>query len=347
MKPILRVTDIWKRYEAMDEPVVRGINFELKHGEILSLLGPSGCGKTTTLRLIAGFERAEKGRVFLRDRILADDRTHVRPEARGIGFVFQEYALFPHLDVLHNVQFGLNRLPRKERQRRAREVLDMVGLSGLEKRGAHELSGGQQQRVALARSLAPGPEVILLDEPFSNLDAALRSETRAEVRRILKDNNMSAVLVTHDQEEALSFSDRVAVMNDGRIIQAGKPQTVYRTPATPFVAQFLGTTNIIHAQATGLQARTPLGTLALSREATGDILLSVRPEQLVIQRPANGEATGVIIAREFKGHDQIYRVRYANEDFRVMTDHLCDFQEGDRVTIHTQEPAVVLTADTE
>ena len=342
MKPILRVDDIWKRFSPDEDAVVRGVSFNLYPGEILALLGPSGCGKTTTLRAIAGFEHVERGRVQLNGEVLTDATRHVPPEKRDIGFVFQDYALFPHLDVLKNVTFGLKGLTRKERQELGHDALDKVGMKGLCERSPHELSGGQQQRVALARSLAAGPKVILLDEPFSNLDAGLRADTRAEVREILKRSGMTAVLVTHDREEALTFADRIAVMNEGRIEQVGDPVTIYREPATAFVAQFLGSTNLIRATAEGLSADTVFGPLALSEEAEGNVLLSIRPEHLAMEHQTSGGATAVIVARQFKGHDQVYRVRLGDEEFFVMTDHKGDFEEGERVSIRPTEPATVL-----
>ncbi|MCH7960461.1 MAG: ABC transporter ATP-binding protein [Candidatus Hydrogenedentes bacterium] len=347
MTPILTVENIWKRYAPDREPVVCGVDFELYPGEILALLGPSGCGKTTTLRAIAGFEHIEQGRITLNGTVLADKNTHVPPEHRDIGIVFQEFALFPHLNVLKNVAFGLKGMSRKEKNIQAHGALDTVGMKGLCQRNPHELSGGQQQRVALARSLAPGPRIILLDEPFSNLDAGLRAEMRAEVREILKRTGMTAILVTHDREEALTFADRIAVMHDGRIDQIGDPISIYRDPATAFVAQFLGNTNLIPAIAHGDHADTALGTLALSRPASGEVLLSVRPEHLAMTPGTNGGTRATITKREFKGHDQIYRVRVGDHEFVIMTDHKGDFAEGTQVSIHPTEPATVLNAPSE
>lgn len=342
MNPILKVENIWKRYAAGDDPVVRGVDFELYPGEILALLGPSGCGKTTTLRVIAGFEHAERGRVELNGETLSGDDTFVAPENRGIGIVFQDCALFPHLDVLRNVTFGLKRMSRKRRNEIGHNALEKVGMKGLCRRSPHELSGGQQQRVALARSLAPEPKVILLDEPFSNLDAGLRADMRSEMRQLLKRSGMTAVLVTHDREEALTFADRIAVMNEGRIEQIGDPITIYRRPATAFVAKFLGSTNLIRARAHGDSADTVFGRLPLSHSANGDVLLSVRPEHLAMNHASNGGMAATIVSREFKGHDQVYRVRMGSDEFMVMTDHKGDFEEGDQVTVHPTEIATVL-----
>lgn len=341
---ILQVDRLTKRFEPEHPPVVHDLSFDVNEGEIFALLGPSGCGKTTALRLIAGFEHADRGTVTVGGIPLTARDRHVPPERRDIGLVFQDYALFPHLSVLQNVTFGLKHLAREERTERAREVLRLVGLSGYEHRAPHELSGGQQQRVALARTMAPSPRLILLDEPFSNLDALLRQTTRQEVRNILKREGTSALLVTHDQEEALSFADRVAVMRHGRIEQTGTPEEVYYQPRTLFVAQFLGRTNLLLSNAHGLEADTPLGRVAINRTATGNVLLSLRPEHLTLEAPASDEAapTGEVLAREFKGHDITFRVRIQESEYLVHTHNRMTFQPGDAVRVRPLEAAVVL-----
>ncbi len=218
---------------------VEGFSLAVPQGEILALLGPSGCGKTTVLRIVAGLERPDAGRVFLAGR----DATDWPPERREVGLVFQSYALFPHLSVGANVAYGL-RFRRGDRKRRVGELLTLVGLAGYEKRKPHQLSAGQQQRVALARALAPEPRVLLLDEPLSALDAALRKDLRTELRTLLRKLRMTALYVTHDQEEALALADRVAVMQEGRLEQVAPPEELYVRPRTPFVATFLGRANL-------------------------------------------------------------------------------------------------------
>ena len=240
--PLLELKGIRKRFGEL--AVLRGVDLALYPGEILALLGPSGCGKTTLLRVVAGLEVPDAGRVFLEGREI----TALPPEKRGIGFVFQDYALFPHLTALGNVAFGLK---GKDRLARARKALERVGMTLFQDRRPGELSGGQQQRVALARALAPGPKLVLLDEPFSSLDAGLRAATREEVRKVLKETGTAALLVTHDQEEALSFADRLGVMRGGEILQVGTPAEVYLRPKTPFVAQFLGRTNLLPGEGRG------------------------------------------------------------------------------------------------
>jgi iron(III) transport system ATP-binding protein len=341
MQPLLSIRNMTKRF-VRNLPVVEDLCFEVYTGEIFALLGPSGCGKTTTLRLIAGFERADAGEICVDGRCFEGSKTHLPPEARDIGIVFQEYALFPHLNVLENVAFGLKKLPAKLRDERAMTVLEMVGMTIFKDRKPHQLSGGQQQRVALARSIAPNPKLILLDEPFSNLDAGLRHSTREEIRVLLKNAGMSAVFITHDQEEALCFADRLAVMHDGRIEQIGTPETVYRRPQTPFVADFLGATNLIDGEAEGDCAETPLGRFRIAPSARGKVLLSVRPEHLImVQSDATGQSNGVgeIVMREFKGHDLTYRVKIGAENYVVQTDYCCPLQVGAQVTLRAVEPA--------
>ncbi len=342
MNTILTVDGLTKRFAPDTPPVVDALRFSIEEGEILALLGPSGCGKTTTLRLIAGFERADAGTVAIDGQTVTGPKRHVPPEQRGIGLVFQDYALFPHLSVLENVVFGLRNRPRAQGEARAREALKLVGLSGYDNRAPHHLSGGQQQRVALARTLAPTPRLLLLDEPFSNLDALLRQATRQEIRDVLKRRGMTALLVTHDQEEALSFADRLAVMRHGRIDQIGTPEEVYYRPRTLFVAQFLGRTNLLLSEASGKQAETPLGRVTLDRAATGPVLLALRPEHLTLETPNGDGPVGQVVGRAFKGHDITFRVEIDGSDYLVHTPNNIRFQPGDAVRVRALEPAIVL-----
>jgi len=343
MSTILRVDSLTKRFERDAPPVVDRVSFDVADGEIFALLGPSGCGKTTTLRCIAGFERATGGTIRMRDRVLDGPDQHLPAEQRGIGLVFQNYALFPHLSVLENVAFGLKGRPEAERTERAREALKMVGLTDFHERSPQHLSGGQQQRVALARALAPEPDLILLDEPFSNLDALLREKTRQEVRQLLKDKGMSAVLVTHDQEEALSFSDRLAVMRSGQIDQVGTPEAVYDRPRTLFVAQFLGRTNLLLSRADGDTADTPLGRVPLAEAADGTVMVSLRPEHLTLEPPETGNGPlGTVVDRAFKGHDVTYHVECDGSEYLVHTHSRVSFDPGDTVCICPRASAVVL-----
>ncbi len=319
--------------------MLKGIDLQVFPGEILALLGPSGCGKTTLLRVVAGLENPDRGQVLLEGQEI----TALPPERRGIGFVFQDYALFPHLTALGNVAFGLK---GKDRLERARKALERVGMTLFQHRKPGELSGGQQQRIALARALAPGPRLVLLDEPFSSLDASLRAATREEVRRILKETGTTALLVTHDQEEALSFADRLGVMRGGRLEQVGTPEEVYLRPRTPFVAQFLGRTNLLPGEGRGRQAETCLGPVPLAEAAQGPLLLSLRPEALRLLPPEEGPpgALGVVVAREFKGHDLTYRVRLLAPEREVLVQEGPEspFRVGDRVRVAVAGVGVAL-----
>ncbi len=334
MIPLLKVESITKHFT--DTPVVKDVSFTVYQGEIFALLGPSGCGKTTTLRIIAGFERTDAGKISIAERLLANDDVHISPELRGIGLVFQDYALFPHKNVLDNVAFGLRKVPKKTRRERAVEVLDMVGMKAFHARLPHHLSGGEQQRVALARSIIARPQLLLLDEPFSSLDPGLRQTTRDEVRALLKSEGISAILVTHDQEEALSFAERLAVMKDGTVEQTGTPEAVYHQPETAYVAGFLGQTNFINAYVEDGIAETPFGRVKVAGAATGEMLLSIRPECLTVTAsdPGNsGLKTGRIVGRAFKGHAFTYRVEIEGASYFVQTNSYCRFQTNDTVQL--------------
>ena len=288
-------------------PVLRDVTLRVEPGTVLALLGPSGCGKTTLLRTIAGLEAPDAGEVLVADRVLASavpgsPRTDVPCEHRRVGMVFQDWALFPHRSVAGNVGYGL---PRGERRSgRVEEALEMVGLGGLGSRSPATLSGGQQQRVALARALAPRPAVLLLDEPFSNLDTSLRTDIRSEVHRLLAELGITTVFVTHDQEEAFVLGDEVAVMRAGAIEQRAVPSDLYATPASPWVAGFVGDANLVPGLAQGDVAQTAVGPVELTAHAEGPVQVLVRPETLTL---APGEGARVEIV-EFYGHDSVYEL---------------------------------------
>jgi iron(III) transport system ATP-binding protein len=284
---------------------VNDLDLEVRRGEILALLGPSGCGKTTTLRLIAGFESPDSGTVEVGGRTVTGPGTNVPPEKRRVGMVFQDYALFPHLSIEQNVAYGLP--GGKKRKGRVEEVLALAHLEGLGDRMPHELSGGQQQRVALARALAPEPAVVLLDEPFSNLDASLRARVRSEMREILRDAGATAVFVTHDQEEALSLADEVAVMMRGTIVQTAPPEKLYHRPATREVAGFVGDANFLPGTVEDGHVRCELGTIPIVGNGHGEVEVMLRPEALVLRALPDGQAT--VEDREFYGHDQLLKLR--------------------------------------
>ena len=295
--------------------VLRGVSCSVTAGSLLAVLGPSGCGKTTLLRAVAGFVRPSAGVVSVGSRVLVGPGTFVPPHLRRVAVVPQEGALFPHLTVAANVGFGL---PRDERRSGARvaELLALAGLDGLGERMQHELSGGQQQRVAVARALAPAPDVVLLDEPFSALDAALRASLRADVRGLLRAAGTTAVLVTHDQEEALSVADTVAVMREGVIVQQGSPPEVYERPADLDVATFLGAANVLPGVASGSAVSCLLGSLATAAPASGPVRVLVRPEHVVV---GSAGVEGVVVDRHYYGHDAMLVVRVSGSDVLVRT----------------------------
>lgn len=280
------------------------VDLLLPSGQFLALLGPSGCGKTTLLRLIAGFEDPDAGVLVIGEREVAGPAGTLPPEQRRVGMVFQDYALFPHMDIAANIAYGLPRGP--QRKQRVEEMLTIVGLERLGGRMPHELSGGQQQRVALARALAPHPDVLLLDEPFSNLDAGLRLSVRTEVRQILRRAGATVLFVTHDQEEALSLADQVAVMLRGKVVQIAAPRTLYQRPATREVAAFVGDANFLPGEANGDTVVCALGTLPLARTAYGAVEVLVRPEMLLLT--PDDTSTPVIAQQTFLGHDQLVEV---------------------------------------
>jgi len=300
---VLSLAGIVKRFGTTT--AVDGIDLEVAPGELLALLGPSGCGKTTTLRLTAGFEHPDAGTVALRGEIVAGSQRFVPPERRRIGVVFQDYALFPHLSVADNVGYGVRE--RAGRTPRVAEMLDLVGLADEAHRRPHELSGGEQQRVAIARALAPDPTVVLLDEPFSNLDTALRVRVRDEVRDILTAAGATAVFVTHDQEEALSLADRVAVMSSGRLLQVGSPSDLYEQPADRFVATFVGDADLLPGEFDGTRIATALGAHRPTRALPqGPVEVVLRPEHLRLR--LDGSGPGAIRRITYFGHDQVLEV---------------------------------------
>ncbi|MGH8058459.1 MAG: ABC transporter ATP-binding protein, partial [Candidatus Entotheonellia bacterium] len=306
---LLHLEGLTKRYAPRDPLALDNLSLAVEKGEILALLGPSGCGKTTTLRLIAGFERPDAGTIEIGGRVMADSRTFVPPEQRGVGMVFQEYTLFPHLTVEANVAFGLRRLGYPGRARRVQEMLETVALTSLARRYPHELSGGQQQRAALARALAPHPSILLLDEPFSNLDATLRAHMLHEVYTILRELGTTAIFVTHDQEEAFMVADRVGILNRGQLEQLGRPEEIYHRPATRFVARFVGKANFLPGRVTDKGIETEIGIFPnpsnLPQDATADV--AIRPNQLELIPDPSGSA--VVTSRRFRGVDTLLVVQ--------------------------------------
>lgn len=341
----LELTDLTRVYRS--EVAVRDLTLSVREGELLTLLGPSGCGKTTTLRLIAGLERPSSGSIQMGSgTTIADDTSFVPAEDRDIGLVFQDFALFPHMTVAENIAFGLDSWSRTARMDRVDEMLALVDLTDHRDKRPETLSGGQKQRVALARSLAPEPDVLLLDEPFSNLDVRLRVEMREEVRDILKRAGVTAISVTHDQEEALSISDRVAIMNDGQLEQIGKPEIVFENPESRFVASFLGRASFLSGRVRGDTVETELGIIETAQlngpvdaydGAEIDIL--VRPDDLEAVPVGEAPGDGTVVSRQYNGPTFVYRVELeSGRTVRCLHNHVETFE-------HCQPVSVAITAD--
>jgi iron(III) transport system ATP-binding protein len=305
---IVKLECVGKTYPGNTHPAVDSITLGVEPGEILTLLGPSGCGKTTLLRLIAGFERPDVGTIEVGGKPVAGGGQWVAPEQRGVGMVFQDYALFPHLTVGKNVRFGLRRLDRAEAEARTMSALEAVGLEHLADRHPHQLSGGQQQRVALARALAGRPDVILLDEPLSNLDADLRKQMRTELKQILEAVGATAVLVTHDQEDCFALADRVAVLREGNVEQIGPAEAVYHEPETRFVANFLGIADFLPGRVAEGRIVTSAGDFESDGELPdgAEVDLLIRPDDVGLTPKSEG--LGIITKRSFKGAQMLYTV---------------------------------------
>lgn len=328
------------------QSVVKDLSLYVQEGQILTLLGASGCGKTTTLRLIAGIQEPDSGEILLNGRVVTGKGIHIPPEQRRVGMVFQDYALFPHLNVFDNVAFGVKG-DKIAKKKRVHDLLELVGLMGFEAQMPYLLSGGQQQRVALARALAPQPDILLLDEPFSNLDTALRRQVRTEVRDILRAHGTTTVFVTHDQEEALSLSDRIAIMLGGKLQQVGSPEQLYNLPSTPQIAEFMGEANFLPAEADGTRAQSPLGEVRLLGAMMGRVQLLVRPERIHIEAQGGAGAEAVVRWREYYGRNQ--RIGVTLNDgtgLIISTDTQSQYNVGDRVRVSVFAPLTAFEAQT-
>jgi iron(III) transport system ATP-binding protein len=357
--PGVRIAGLTKRYA--DVAAVEDLHLEVAPGELVALLGPSGCGKTTTLRLVAGFLRPEAGEIWVGERCISSPAAVVPPERRRMAMIFQSYALWPHMTVEENVAYGLRfkaELPRAERDRRVSKILKVVQLTGFESRYPGELSGGQQQRVAVARALVIEPEILLLDEPLSNLDANLREEMRFEIRRLHEAFEITTLYVTHDQAEAMVISDRVAVLNKGRVAQVGTPEDLFRRPRSRFVAQFIGNTNLVEATATG-RATVAKGALSLRIAADGlapgaRVLVSIRPHEIKLG-PGNAAAPGApnllratVRRASYLGSAIDYEMGVDASDvvLRVTAPVSSRFKSGDAATLAIDPAACVPVSDT-
>ncbi len=354
--PGITISGLTKRFG--DVAAVAGLDLEVRPGELVALLGPSGCGKTTTLRLVAGFLAPEAGEIRVGDRVLSSASVVIPPERRRMAMIFQSYALWPHMTVAQNVAYGLRfaGAPRAEREPRVNEMLKAVQLAGYGARYPGELSGGQQQRVAVARALVVEPEILLLDEPLSNLDASLREEMRFEIRRLHERFAITTLYVTHDQAEAMVISDRVAVLRDGRVVQVGAPQELFEQPRTRFVAEFIGKTNLIDAVAEGPGTVTR-GSLRLRVAADGltpraPAVVSIRPHQIVLGPPGSASAApaganvlaGTVVRASYLGETVDYQVCLEGSDvvLRVTGPTPARARPGDAVAVTVLPEACVL-----
>ncbi|MCA0452846.1 MAG: ABC transporter ATP-binding protein [Chloroflexi bacterium] len=336
---MLEVRDVYRAFGT--QPVLRGIDLTIADHEIVCLLGPSGCGKTTLLRIVAGLEQPDRGAVLLDGQNIASMPTH----RRGFGLMFQDFALFPHMTVAENVAFGLRmqNMGKAEQKRRVAEMLDLVGLAGFEQRDVARLSGGERQRVALARSLAPNPKLLMLDEPLGSLDAILREELLVELRHIIKQVGLTAIYVTHDQHEAFAIADRIAVMNKGRVEQFAPPLELYQHPTSEFVARFLGLDNVIpvESQADG-RAQTPLGTFAVKGQAQS-LLLHTDYLSLTSSSDNDVKIPAEVVQVVFQG--DVYRLTLRHDSGILLTVKIPSTapvpQGGDGVTVYVPDRAVL------
>jgi len=333
-KPLISLEDVAVHYGEI--AAVNAFNLDVAEGTLVALVGPSGCGKTTVLRAIAGFEKPTRGAITIRGSVVTNTNTMVAPEHRNVGMVFQDFALFPHISVAENVGYGVS---GSDRVRRVEEALALVGLNDHGDRFPHELSGGEQQRVALARALAPEPDVVLLDEPFSSLDAPQREKMRRELRKILKAARVTAILVTHDQAEALAIADVIAVMRDGHVRQVGIPDDVYAAPVSPWVAKFLGDAVLFDGTVSDGSVATVLGSVPTILADGVAATVMIRPEWIMPTATANGR--GLVVDREFYGHDQRVEIELDEGDVvEALVPTRRALHVGDRVNIDLADSIV-------
>lgn len=351
MRELLAVNQLRCAYQG--HQVLDSVSFAIEEGEIACLLGPSGCGKTTVLRAIAGFIEPQAGTIAIHGEVISSADAIVPPERRGMGMVFQDYALFPHLSIADNIAFGLKGMGRAQKRKVIAEVLDLVELPDLGARYPHELSGGQQQRVALARALAPKPRLLLMDEPFSNLDTDLRRQLSGEMRRILKKQRIAAIMVTHDQQEAFTISDRLGILSKGRVQQWGTPEALFYQPATPEVAAFVGKGVMLEGQALApdrlscelgeLEFAEPFGADDL--QAGAPLRLFLRPGDIRLSR--EGQVAGEVLSCEFQGSQTLYRVRLdSGRELESVENGMHRYPIGERLYVHVAPHRPIVFFDT-
>jgi iron(III) transport system ATP-binding protein len=328
----VEVKSLSKKYD--NQPIVENVNFKINKGEMISLVGPSGCGKTTILRLLAGFEKLDKGSILLNGKIVSSPNNHTPIEKRGIGMVFQDFALFPHLTVFDNLAFGIQEKTKTQIDENVNSMLSLIDLANFGNRYPHELSGGQRQRVSLGRALIPKPILILLDEPFSNLDANIRKQMREDIRVILKGTNATSIFVTHDQEESLFMGDRIMVMQKGKLLQIGSPEDIFHKPYSRNVAEFMGQTGFIHGITTEKGISTELGLIHQIAEIENGtkIDIGIRADDISFSVDPKGES--IILARDFLGAMNAYKVRLPSGHIvQTISPHEKVYNPGTRVRI--------------
>jgi len=340
----LKIEKLHKSYYDSEKFSLADIDLSINQGEILSLVGESGSGKTTLLRLIAGFEKPDQGSISIKGRTVSDENTFIKPEARKVGMVFQDFALFPHLSVQENIAFGLRKIPGQEKASITKKLLSQVELTRFKDRYPHQLSGGQQQRVALARAIAPNPNLILLDEPFSNLDDLSKEILRNEVRGIIKMNEITAIFVTHDTKDAMAVSDRIAIMKKGRIHQIDEPEIIYRNPVNAYIAEFFGKANFMKAKVRKEGYETSFGTIPDSRSVnfSGTVQLMVRPEAISICDERNKLASGKVLNSIFLGSKSYFTIQVKDQVLIMHVHERDEYSKNDIVHFTIQPSQVVV-----
>ncbi|WP_448518324.1 ABC transporter ATP-binding protein [Rhodoflexus sp.] len=335
---MLKISQVAITYPNATQPALNNISLEVERGDLVAIIGESGCGKTTLLRLIAGLEKPQAGSISINNTVVASENEWIKPEKRKVGMVFQDYALFPHLTVAENVCFGINEA-KSARQKRMAEVLELVGLLGYEKRYPHQLSGGQQQRVAIARALAPRPELLLLDEPFSNLDELLKDQVRDELFDLLESLNITTLFVTHDTRDTLATADRIAVMKQGELQQYGQPQTLYYQPANEYVAVFLGKANLLPVK-DGSMLQSAIGTFTRPNEINFLVkYICIRPESIIISDTGDELCRGIVKKIRFFGNYCEYTIAGADWQIIAKTKFMPEVGEGSSVYIQVSQYA--------
>lgn len=338
---ILSLQAIEKSYKGVLDFQISNVNLQVEHGKMVALVGESGCGKTTILRMIAGLETPDKGTIFINDEKVFENRSLVKPNQRKVGMVFQDNALFPHLTVEKNIAFGIDKLPKKTQQERIAKYLKLVGLEDYGKRYPHELSGGQQQRVAIARSLAPEPSILLMDEPFSSLDGILKNRIRSEIKQILKEANITALFVTHDTQDALAVGDQMIVVRNGKILQDASPKHIFKHPVNEYVANMFGKTNLIKGTISNNFIESEIGQIAFSKKGNATTF-SLRPEIFTIDFTQKSKLKGIVKDIYYLGNSQEVDVLMNEKLITISINSDILMEKGQEVYLMINEEKIIL-----